>query len=312
MAEPSGLLIIAKPPGMTSHDVVAKLRRILGIRRIGHAGTLDPMARGVLPLLIGQATRLAEYLLDWEKGYRFTMRLGIATDTYDADGAVTAEGDASAVTRADIEAAMVAFRGTILQTPPPYSAVKRGGRPLYAYARAQQPMEVEPRTVVVREFELERYEPPDASFVVRCGSGTYVRSLAHDIGRALGCGAHVTDITRTAVGPLLLEDAVTIEQVAEAAERGDWHAMMLPPDALVPSAPKAMLSQTETAAVLNGRPVRPAGLIRERREGTLSRAYDWRGRFIALLQYRATEADWKPHKVFVAQPAGHVTPEPST
>lgn len=304
MVEPAGLLVIDKPPGMTSHDVVAKLRRIVGMRRIGHAGTLDPMAKGVLPILVGQATRLAEYLVDWEKTYRFTMRFGVTTDTYDADGRIVAERDASGVTQPAIESVLSGFRGEIQQRPPAYSAVKRAGKPLYAYARADQAIEVEPRPVVVHEFELLRYEPPDAELRVRCGSGTYVRSLAHDIGEALGCGAHVTDITRTAVGPLRIEDALGLDTIADAAARGEWSQLLQPADAVLSDTPKAVLTQTETAAVLNGRAVRPPALIRDRRDGALGRAYDWRGRFIALLRYRATEADWKPHKVFASQPAG--------
>ncbi len=271
---PSGILVIDKPRGMTSHDVVAALRRITGVRRIGHAGTLDPLATGVLPALIGQATRLAEYFLSWPKTYRFTIRLGMSTDTYDADGRVTLERDPSAVTAATIEAALPQLIGAIEQYPPPYSAIKRGGRPLYAYARAGQPVPLEARMVRVDRLQLLSFVPPFAEIVVDCGSGTYARSLAHDLGEALGCGAHIVSLTRTAVGPLTLESAVSLEAVDAAAQRGEWERLLLPADAVLADLPATSLDEAAARAVRNGMTVRPAGLPDRPSDGDLARAYD--------------------------------------
>jgi len=199
---PDGVLVVDKPSGPTSFDVVRRIKRAAHVKRVGHGGTLDPLASGVLPICVGEGTKLAAFLLDADKEYDFTLRLGVETDTYDAQGAVTARRDPSAVEEAHVRGALAVFTGRIEQTPPIYSALKRDGRPLYAYARAGETVEIAPRAVTVHELTLTSFRGPDAvGLRVRCSKGTYVRSLAFDLGRRLGVGAHVTALRRTRSGP---------------------------------------------------------------------------------------------------------------
>ena len=279
---------------------MARLRRLLGIRRIGHGGTLDPLATGVLPVCIGSATRVAEFFTRWPKTYHCTMRLGVSTDTYDSDGAITRQADASRVTAADIERALAAFRGELAQTPPPYSAVKLAGRPLYDYARKGQPGEVAARTIHVHRFELTDYRPPDADLEIECGSGTYVRSLVHDLGTALGCGAHVAALRRTAVGPFTAERALTLEELEALAEdvgRDAWMHHLLPADTVLAALPRVALTEAEASRVAHGGALALPALPAD--EGALARAYDASEHFIAILRYHADTAAWAPWKVFI-------------
>jgi tRNA pseudouridine55 synthase len=218
----NAVLIVDKPTGLTSFDVVRKIRRAARTRDVGHGGTLDPLASGVLPICLGEATKLAQFLLDADKAYEVTLRLGVETDTDDADGAVTAEADARAVTEGAVQAALPAFRGPQQQVPPIYSALKREGRPLYSYARAGETVEIPPRPVVVHAFDLVRFASPDEVVLsVRCSKGTYVRALARDLGRALGVGAHVTALRRTRSGPFALADARPLAAVLDGLAAGD-------------------------------------------------------------------------------------------
>ncbi len=207
---PSGLIVIDKPIGPTSHDVVGRLRRITGTRRIGHAGTLDPLASGVLLVCIGRATRLIEYLVGLDKVYETTVRLGQATTTYDAEGEVTAEQLVTA-TEAEVAAALDAFRGPIRQRVPSFSAVKRDGQPLYKRARRGEAIDLPEREVIIYALDMLAYEPPLLTLRVASSTGTYVRSLAHDLGEALGCGGHVVALRRMAVGHFDLTDAVALD-----------------------------------------------------------------------------------------------------
>ncbi len=189
-----GILIIDKPSGLTSHDVVNRVRRATKIRQVGHAGTLDPMATGVLVVCLGQATRVSEYLLGHDKAYRATIRLGIETNTYDADGEIVATHDVN-VDRAEVERALAQFVGEIQQVPPMYSAIKRDGQKLYELARQGIEIERAARSVIIHSIELRDYQAPDATIDVRCSAGTYIRSIAHDLGAALGTGGHLIDLT---------------------------------------------------------------------------------------------------------------------
>lgn len=209
-----GVLVVDKPAGPTSHDVVDRVRRLFGIRKVGHGGTLDPQATGVLVLLLGRATKLSGQFLGSDKTYEGTFRLGVATDSHDADGAITAEHDCSGVTREQFEAAMATFLGDILQTPPMVSAIKFEGVPLYKRARKGQVVERQPRLIRVYEFTLTRFALPEADFVLRCTKGTYVRKIAADIGELLGCGAHLSRLRRTRSGNLAVEDAITTAELA--------------------------------------------------------------------------------------------------
>jgi tRNA pseudouridine55 synthase len=225
------VLVVDKPSGITSFDVVRKVRRAARVRHVGHGGTLDPLASGVLPICVGEATKLAQFLLDADKAYDVTVRLGLETDTDDADGVVTASVDASAIGEAAVREALVSFRGPQRQVPPVYSALKREGRPLYAYARAGAPITAEAREVVVHSFDLLRFGGPDeVVLAVHCSKGTYVRALARDLGRALGVGAHVTRLRRTRSGPFSLAAARPLVEVLDclASGRGALPAVSLP------------------------------------------------------------------------------------
>ena len=252
----NGFINIHKPPGMTSSDVVVRLRRMLPKgARVGHAGTLDPEATGVLPIMIGKAARLFGYLVDKEKAYTATLRLGAVTDTRDAQGAVLARSDARP-TDDEIRAVLPRFAGAIWQVPPVYSALKRNGKPLYALARAGEDVRVEPRQVAVYGITMERRLGADeALLAVRCGKGVYIRSLCHDIGEALGCGAHMGTLIRTQSGIFTLDNACVLEDMRSA---GDLAARLLPMDAPIAHLPMLRALPTAMAACLNGNPLRAA------------------------------------------------------
>lgn len=208
-----GVLIVDKPSGMTSHDVVDRIRRTFGFAKVGHGGTLDPMATGVLILLIGRGTKLSDLFIGSDKTYEGTMRLGTATDSHDADGKVVSEGDFSRVTRNDVAADMLALTGDIMQTPPMVSAVKVDGVPLYKRARKGQEVKRAARLIHVYEFTLLGFDLPDAVFRLRCTKGTYVRSLCAEIGEHLKCGAHLARLRRTTCGEMRIEEAVPLEEL---------------------------------------------------------------------------------------------------
>jgi tRNA pseudouridine55 synthase len=213
----TGVLVVDKPVGPTSFDIVRRVRRALGTRRAGHGGTLDPMASGVLPICLGEATKLAQFLLDADKEYEATLCFGVETDTFDATGAVTQQRDAAALTAAAVEGALDAFRGPIRQVPPRFSALKLKGRPLYDYARAGEEVDPAPRTVVIHELALVSWTDPTAVVLrMRCSKGTYVRSLAFDLGRALGTGAHLTALRRTRSGPFRIDEAHSLDALETA------------------------------------------------------------------------------------------------
>jgi len=212
----NGVLIIDKPAGLTSHDVVNRARRILGERSIGHLGTLDPMATGVLPLVTGNLTRLAQFYVASEKVYEGTIRFGFSTDTYDAEGEPTSEQEAVALQQDQLDSLAAKFRGVIEQTPPPFSAKKIKGVPAYKLARKQKEVVLQPVQVEIKEFEILTVEAECAQFRARVASGTYMRSVAHDLGRQLGCGAHLASLRRTAVAEFTLDDAHTLEIIEGA------------------------------------------------------------------------------------------------
>jgi tRNA pseudouridine55 synthase len=220
MSRPSGqpidgLLLVDKPGGLTSHDVVNRMRRHLGFKKIGHGGTLDPMATGLLVLLLGRGTKLSAYVMAADKTYEGTMRLGVSTNTEDAEGAVLAEADPSGVREEDLRAQMAARCGDMMQTPPMVSAVKIDGVPLYKLARKGQVVEREPRLIHIYAFELVAWRPPEADFRITCTKGTYVRSLCADIGGALGCGGHLAALRRTASGSFRVADAIPLAEAME-------------------------------------------------------------------------------------------------
>lgn len=246
---PDGLLLVDKPKAMTSHDVVDAVRRALRTRKVGHAGTLDPMATGLLLVGIGRATRLLRFFGDLPKTYEGTARLGVETDTLDADGAVvrTCEVD---VSRAELDAAVAALVGESTQRPPAYSAVKVGGRKLYEAARAGEELEAAPRRIRVDAFDVRAFDGTDVDFGVTCSGGTFVRVLLADVGREVGCGAHLVRLRRTAIGPYRVADA----------SAPDAALAPLPLESAVAHLPRVELVADEARAASNGSILAPAGL----------------------------------------------------
>jgi tRNA pseudouridine55 synthase len=234
-----GMLVVNKSMGKTSHDIVESVRRLVGFRQIGHLGTLDPLATGVLVLALGRATRLARFYAGRRKRYTCAVRFGFATDTYDADGEASGLDQAPALDASQLEAFAAQFMGKIQQTPPAYSAKKIHGRPAHELARKNKPVNLQPVEVDVYEFRLTGIEGSVARFVVECGSGTYIRSLAHDLGKLQGTGAHLAEIVRTAVGEFTLDHAVALPDLAEDAKTGKIADRVIGLDNLLPDLPSA-------------------------------------------------------------------------
>ena len=243
----SGILLLDKPIGPTSHDAVARVRRAAGLRRVGHAGTLDPLASGLLLLGLGPAARFLEYLVGLDKSYETTIRLGQSTTTYDAEGEVTAERPVE-VTAEQIAAALDAFRGPIRQRVPSHSAVKRDGRPLYESARRGEVLDLPQRDVVIHALDLLAFDPPHLTLHVACSSGTYIRSLAHDLGAALGCGGHVAALRRTAVGAFAVADALPLDGLTAESVA----AALRPPAAAVAHLPRLDVNESEATRLSLG------------------------------------------------------------
>jgi tRNA pseudouridine55 synthase len=256
----NGVLVVDKPAGPSSHDVVARVRRATGVRRVGHTGTLDPLATGVLPLVVGRATRLARFVAAGEKVYEARIRLGVATDTYDVQGTPVAPPDASAglPDRAHLEAALAAFRGEFLQQPPPFSAKKIAGVRAYALARRHAPVAPAPVTVRVSALDVLGFDGSSVDLRIACSAGFYVRSLAHDLGVRLGCGAHLEALRRTRAGEFDVAQAVPLATV-EAEGRAAL-ARLVPLEALLPAWPRAVLTEAGAARVKHGAAVAPAAL----------------------------------------------------
>jgi len=300
MSDDDGILNLHKSRGPTSHDMVARVRRLTDVRRVGHAGTLDPLATGVLLVCIGRATRVSEYLMAGRKVYRARVWLGVTTDTYDAEGQVTAESPVEA-TRDHVEAALAQFRGQITQLPPMYSAVKHKGTPLYRLARQGIEVERSPRQVEIFQLELTEWAPPECVLELTCSRGTYVRSLAHDLGRMLGCGAHLAGLVRLASGGFRLEEAVTLDEFAQAAAEDRWPDLLHPLDAALTHFPALHLDASSARQLCQGQAVANSELRIancEWRGGGLVRVYGPDEVFLALAAYDAEAALWWPRKVF--------------
>jgi tRNA pseudouridine55 synthase len=297
-----GILVIDKPLRLTSHDVVARARRLLREKRIGHTGTLDPLATGVLPLCVGQATRLAEYLSESGKAYTATVRFGVETQTYDAEGEVVATQPVT-LSRAQIEAALPGFLGEQMQVPPIYSAIKRDGKPLYAMARAGEAVIPEARPVVISRITLVTWESPDLVIAVECGKGTYIRSLAHDLGQRLGTLAHLAALRRTRSGPLTLANAVTLDELESAAQAGTAADLLLATDEAMQDYRAVIVGQANERRVRTGLPARIPSVVGAEppAEDEVVRAYTHDGRFIAVLRWAASDGLWQPHKVLAGE-----------
>ena len=249
----NGLLVIDKPGGITSHDVVSRLRKITGEKSIGHLGTLDPMATGVLPLLMGKFTRLAQYFAAAEKSYTGTIRFGLATDTYDAEGQAIGEASHPSLTLEQVRAAAARFHGEMEQMPPVFSAKKIAGTPAYKLARAGKPVELKTAKITIRSFEITGLSGEDASFAMSVSAGGYVRSVAHELGQDLGCGAHLSSLRRTKAGVFTLEDARTLEELQRLAGNVDaLESCCIHPRSLLTEMPSVSGDQFALGRLRNG------------------------------------------------------------
>lgn len=252
----NGVVVLDKPAGWTSHDAVNKIRRLANTPKVGHLGTLDPMATGVLPLVVGRATRLAQFIAPGRKIYEARIRFGFATDTYDADGERTSEERSVALERGELLAWLAPFEGTLRQTPPPVSAKKIGGVPAYKLARAKKPVELAPVEVTVYRLELLECAGDSARVLVECSPGTYLRSIAHDVGQACGFGAHLTALRRLLSSGFDLSEARTMEQLAALAAEGRFAEAVVPAARLMPEWPSEPVDALTAAQIRQGRDFR--------------------------------------------------------
>lgn len=277
-----GAIVIDKPSGWTSHDVVARMRRLAATRRIGHLGTLDPMATGVLPLLLGPATRLARFFGSEEKVYEGIIRFGFSTSTYDAEGDPTSEAKPCVIDRDAIQDLIAQrFLGEIEQIPPAVSAKKIGGTPAYKLARQNKPVELKPVTVTVHEFRILDAEANRLGVRVRCGPGTYVRSLAHDLGAAVGVGAHLASLRRHASGSFTLGQAISLEDAAELSADGRLQERLIPAAELLPEIPREIVDDALIRNIREGRDFNASPFL-ETGNSTLLKAVSRRGELIAI------------------------------
>lgn len=290
----SGILVVDKPSRMTSHDVVSVIRKGTGFRRIGHTGTLDPRASGVLVVLIGPAVRLSEYLVCDKKGYEAVIRFGSVSDTYDGDGNVSQTGRDIPQDEEEIMDAMETFKGDITQVPPAYSAIKIHGRKAYDMARKGEEVNLEGRHVTIHSFDFIEYAPPELIADIVCSSGTYIRSIAHDLGQKLGCGAYLSALKRTMSGKFTLRDAVPLPVLQKAFEEGTWYQYLIPAADALTDYEEVMLDMESEANILHGRriPADPG------EHPTLGKAVSEQGELIALLEFVPDSQEWKPKKVF--------------
>ena len=291
-----GILNINKPTGMTSHDTVAKIRKILKQKRVGHAGTLDPAASGVLPICIGQGTRVAEYLSESGKAYQADIVFGIVTDTYDSEGSIIRTANASDLTLSRIEEILQQFLGTQMQQPPRFSAIKIQGQPAYKRARAGEELSLAARPITITSLEILAWDNPRLTLAVICSKGTYIRSLAYDLGERLGCGAHLTSLIRTRSGPFALSESITLEQLTTAASAGTVADHLYPPDTALQPYPALLLDAETAARVLHGNPF-PYNLTPSTTSPpTLARVYDPNNNFLAIAEWRPEQHLWQPKK----------------
>jgi tRNA pseudouridine55 synthase len=303
-----GILIIRKPAGPTSHDIVNEVRHIFGQRKVGHAGTLDPMATGVLIVCLGKATRVVDYLMGLPKEYRARMILGRATDTQDSTGNIISERDSSHITREMLEQAASRFVGEIEQVPPMTSAIKHQGKPLYKFAREGKSVERAPRKVTVWSIQVTDFVRPamvdaqhlvEAELVVCCSSGTYIRTLCADIGEVLGCGAHMSALERTKIGRFSIEQAVTTDDLKEAKAAGQLENLLISIEEALADMPAAVVSAEDVDKLLHGRTVRA---MTDAKNDTIVRALAPNGKLLAIgsVSQKNSETLVKPRKVLAS------------
>ena len=289
-----GVLNVNKPPSVTSHNVVARIRRIVNMRRVGHAGTLDPMATGVLVVCLGRATKVAEYIADAPKTYLATIHFGVVTETWDTEGQVVERHDVSGLSLAAIEAVLPAFQGLIEQTPPAYSALKQDGQPLYRLARRGIAVQPAPRIVHIYQLDVVAWQPPELVLRVMCAKGTYIRSLAYDLGRQVRSGAHLSALVRLAVGQFRIEDAVDLDALERGA-LGPWTQYVVPLRQALAHLPGTTIDEDTARRLSLGQAVSLPG-----QSGQRLFAYRQDGCLVAILDYSEQDSLWRPHKVLLA------------
>lgn len=292
-----GILNIDKPAGRTSYSIVAMVKRLSGEKRVGHAGTLDPEATGVLPVCLGRATRFVEFLTDAVKSYRAEIELGVVTDTYDSTGKVIERKDFSGVSRENLVTALGSFRGPIQQIPPMYSALKHKGKPLYELARAGIQVERKARSVEIYSLELIDWQPPLVTLEVVCSKGTYIRSLAHDLGQSLGCGAVMKSLTRLRCGVFDIKDAISMDRLEDAFRHGYWRHFVYPTDAVLLNWAAMIVGDSTSELIRNGTKIDyPAS---NPPPDNRCRAYTSEGRFLSVLYFDSVSKQWQPKKVLL-------------
>jgi len=289
----SGVLVVDKPIGITSHDVVQIVRNGTRIKRAGHTGTLDPRASGVLVVLLGPAVRLSEYVSAEDKRYHAVIQLGKKTDTFDEEGSITGTSPVDDITAEQFEEALKGFIGEIEQVPPPYSAVKVNGHKAYELARKGEEVELEPRIIHVHSLELLEWDSPQALVDVHCSSGTYVRSLANDLGEILKCGAMLAGLRRTKNGKFTLNDAIPLRKLTEAFQDGTWYKYLIPAAEALDEWPTINLTDEEIDLVRHGHRIK-----REEKIGDMARAITEQGELVALMQFDEESGEYQPKKVF--------------
>ncbi len=293
-----GIINLNKPQGKTSFQMVALVRRLTGVRKTGHSGTLDPAATGVLPILIGRATKLASFLTDSAKTYRAEIEFGRSTTTYDSSGDTIDEGDTSSLTFETIEKKLERFRGDIEQIPPMFSALKHQGKPLYKLARAGIEIARAPRKLHIFRLEIQNWQTPLLSVEVECSKGTYIRSLAHDLGQTLGCGAHLKALIRVQTGPFHIDQSVTTDQLETGFQNNSWQSFVHSPDIALSRLTAITIKASEKSNITQGKPVTPVD-EQEASKNELVRVYSEEGQFLALVHFNQETGLWHPKKVFV-------------
>ena len=292
-----GVIVIRKEKDFTSHDVVAKLRGILHMKKIGHTGTLDPDAEGVLPVALGKATRLVDMITDKEKTYEAVMRLGVVTDTQDMSGTVLSQASELHVTEEELRAAIESFVGDYMQVPPMYSALKVNGKKLYELAREGKTVERKPRPVHFYEIEILEINLPLVRFCVTCSKGTYIRTLCHDIGEKLGCGAAMETLLRTKVGRFTLDDAITLAQTEEAVKNGKIESKVLGIEEILAEYPRVCCTKEGDRLLANGNPLVQARVVAEEKDGWI-RMCNSEGSFVGVYQWDEKRDRYFPVKMF--------------
>jgi tRNA pseudouridine55 synthase len=292
----NGILNVNKPSGCTSFSIVALVRRLTGEKRVGHAGTLDPAATGVLPVCLGQATRITEYLHDCTKEYVALIEFGTTTDTFDREGKVTCSKDTAMVTLQLIEKSLMSFQGTIQQVPPAYSALKINGRQSYELAREGIPVSHQPRKVRIDLIEILGFERPSLKIKIRCSKGTYIRSLANDLGEMLGCGAYLKDLVRTAYGPFTLDCSLSVDDVRAALAEGNLDRLVYPVDYPLQQWDSQVVTDEASIEIVQGRDI-PFDNVDTTTNQHL-RVYSPERKFLAIMKFVPETLLWHPEKVF--------------